>query len=495
MPWEKNGTPNTLNVTGDLLSVDDLTAQDTSVLLCHALNSGTIDINITFDDDTGSNYATRTSSDGGSDSTSTSRANLNTGGDAADSFHVYYTVNLANQEKLLTGDKVDLSSTGAGTAPQRREQTGKWVNTTDQFTSVEFDNAGAGSFVADSNLSILSDVPTIPETVGGWVELGRTTLGSAGDDITVSGLSDKRYYMYLINEIGTGSSGGNIQLGSGSVDGGSNYAYRYSSNGSTDATAASQTHIETRVGYASSLNTLDVGYVANLSDKEKLVQHFRVEQNTAGAANAPPRNIVVGKWDDDTDPLTVINNENDGSGDFSADSELVVLGWDPNDTHTGNFWEELASADLSGGASDTLDSGTFTAKKYLWIQIYTIGTNTEQQFRFNSDSGNNYASRRSFDGGTDDTTTSSSMTKINATGSAVGGCLCNCFVVNNATEEKLAIAHQVAVVTTGAGTAPPRSEAVFKWTNTTDQITSVQGINNSIGDFGTASIIKVWGAD
>jgi hypothetical protein len=31
--------------------------------------------------------------------------------------------------------------------------------------------------------------------VGGWVELGRTTLGSAGDSISVASLPDKRYYM------------------------------------------------------------------------------------------------------------------------------------------------------------------------------------------------------------------------------------------------------------------------------------------------------------
>ena len=38
---------------------------------------------------------------------------------------------------------------------------------------------------------------SIPAVAGGWVELGRTTLGSAGDDITVSSLADKRYYMIL----------------------------------------------------------------------------------------------------------------------------------------------------------------------------------------------------------------------------------------------------------------------------------------------------------
>jgi hypothetical protein len=43
--------------------------------------------------------------------------------------------------------------------------------------------------------------------VGGWVELGRTTLGSAGDTITVSSLADKRYYMVLMMQQGSGGNG------------------------------------------------------------------------------------------------------------------------------------------------------------------------------------------------------------------------------------------------------------------------------------------------
>jgi hypothetical protein len=33
--------------------------------------------------------------------------------------------------------------------------------------------------------------------VGGWVELGRTTLGSNGTTIDITSLADKRYYMVL----------------------------------------------------------------------------------------------------------------------------------------------------------------------------------------------------------------------------------------------------------------------------------------------------------
>jgi hypothetical protein len=38
----------------------------------------------------------------------------------------------------------------------------------------------------------------VTAVAGGWVELGRTTLGSAGDTNSVASLADKRYYMILM---------------------------------------------------------------------------------------------------------------------------------------------------------------------------------------------------------------------------------------------------------------------------------------------------------
>ncbi len=334
--------------------------------------------------------------------------------------------------------------------------------------------------------------PPPPGIVGGWKEAGRTTLGGLADRISVTGLPDKRYYMLLCNVLDDGGSLGARVTVNG--DNGSNYARRRSVDGAADTTNAPTTLYttnETALG-----DFLEVGYLANLSNKEKLLQLWDCSQQAVGSGTTPRRTEQVGKWTNTVDAVNRIDfAEANGIAEFKAASEVVILEWDPADTHTDNFWDELASADLSGGASDTLDSGSFTAKKYLWIQIYTIGTNTEQQFRFNSDSGNNYASRRSFDGGADTLTPSSDKTKINATGSAGAGCFCNCFVVNNSANEKLAIAQQVAAITAGSGAVPARSEAVFKWANTVDQITSVQGINNGVGDFGTASFIKVWGSD
>jgi hypothetical protein len=79
--------------------------------------------------------------------------------------------------------------------------------------------------------------------VGGWTELGRTTLGGAADQLDVSSLPDKRYYMYLHWVIPDTYVNPRLRLGNSSVDTGSNYARRMNENGGTDSTAASADHI------------------------------------------------------------------------------------------------------------------------------------------------------------------------------------------------------------------------------------------------------------
>ena len=333
-----------------------------------------------------------------------------------------------------------------------------------------------------------SSIP-ITATAGGWVELGRTTLGSAGDTISVGSLSDKRYYMFLLDKQVSGDSSFRLRLNS---DTGSNYARRYSINGAADTTATSQDSM-----YCSATQTYDelsVGYLANYSSKEKLVLGHTVSSDAAGAANDPVRSEFTGKWANTSNAVSTISAINAGSGDFDTGSELVVLGWDPSDTHTTNFWEELA--DVSGTNATTLSSGTITAKKYLWIQLYCDGnTSGAPILRFNSDSGSNYARRYSNNGGADSTSTSEDAIypyyQSNANPKFI-----NMFVINNQSNEKLVISHTIEQNTAGAGNVPFRNELVGKWANTSNQITNITFTDISAGSyFGTSSFIKVWGSD
>ena len=327
--------------------------------------------------------------------------------------------------------------------------------------------------------------------IGGWVELGRTTLGGTSDNISVSSLSDKRYYMVLGNTFASGIKRQTVRLNS---DTGSNYAYRFNQNGTGEGTGTSKTF-----GIAHGLNNtvpdFTVSYCSNLSTKEKLGISHSIDQSTASASNAPVRGEYVWKWTNTTDPIDEVTIHNPESGDFASGSEVVVLGWDPADTHTNNFWQELVSE------TEADPSVSFTAKKYLWVQMYlkASGASTNYKIRVGNstlDPDPNYAERRNGNGGTDSTATS--QTEINATPALMASgesMFINMFIVNNASNEKLGIAHYVTNDTgIGAANAPVRREQVFKWENTSNQIDIISAYTVG-GSSDSSSMIKVWGAD
>jgi hypothetical protein len=172
---------------------------------------------------------------------------------------------------------------------------------------------------------------------------------------------------------------------------------------------------------------------------------------------------------------------------FDLIDEHDVLGEDaPSEDKP--FWEVLASVN-GDGTSTTLSSGTITAKKYLWTQMYSDDT-TNAVMRFNSDSDPNYARRGSVDGASDFTvkpTTGSS--NLPSSNEAFG----NCFIINNASNEKLGISHGIDQGTAGAGTAPTRKEEVFKWANTSDSITNISWTKT--GNWSSSSFLRVLGHD
>lgn len=337
-----------------------------------------------------------------------------------------------------------------------------------------------------------ADFDGTPAVSGGWKELGRTTLGSAGDTISVASLADKRYYMILHSHLDNGTS---MRIGNRvNNDSSSAYAERRSADGGSDNTNVNATEINITDAVNTAENWLGVNYIANKSDKEKLQISHYVGQNSSGAGNAPKRTEVVSKFANTSDAIDRWDSVRiSGSGQSDTGSEVVVLGWDEDDTHTTNFWEELTSVELSS-AGDNLSSGTIIAKKYLWVQAFmkNTGGNTRLQMSFNNDTGNNIAERGSSNGGTDWTATSASET--NPMSATTDNIFINYFIINNSSNEKLGTGHIVRG-SGGAGTAPSRVENVFKWANTSSQITEIDIDNDQAGSFDSGSFIKVWGSN
>jgi len=219
-----------------------------------------------------------------------------------------------------------------------------------------------------------------------------------------------------------------------------------------------------------------------------------MSQNTAGASTAPGRQEQACKWSNTSNAINEIRL-NSGGGTYNSDSELVVLGWDPTDSHTNNFWEELASVEL-GSAGDNLSSGTFTAKKYLWIQYFlknTGGTINDRMTLNNISSGTPYAYRVSSNGGSDATLINQNEIQLHNVLRADRHFV-NMFIINDGTNEKLGIANFVQGNTAGAANVPDRREVVFKDSSAT-QITEIDIDNTGTGNYDVGSIIKVWGAD
>ncbi len=333
---------------------------------------------------------------------------------------------------------------------------------------------------------------------GGWKEVGRTTLGSANQEIDVTSLPDKKYYMVLLDSHGSANTAGTIRVkyndSTGTV-----YAGRWSENGASDGTYVNE--LSNFIGFHSEDTSpkFNISYIANLPSKEKLSINHAIEQNTAGAGNAPNRSEESAKWVETTNSISSIAYLVGATNTWNTNSEVVVLGYDPDDTHTDNFWTELASVELTS-TNTVLDSGTFTAKKYLWIQLFAKANTSLTSIggRYNGDTGNNYANRYSDNGGTDGTNTSQPIHTWTLGGNLASGetQFTNVFVINNASNEKLSICDTVEKGTSGAGTAPIRRETVGKWVNTTDQITQVQLVRtNTTGDFASGSFIKVWGSN
>ena len=278
-----------------------------------------------------------------------------------------------------------------------------------------------------------------------------------------------------------------------------NYSSRWSNSGGSEGTLVNYNRVH-QGGTTDEGAMFQVSNIANLAGKEKLVIGHEGQPRLAGAGTAPTRLEWVGKWANTSDAIHTINTWESGTGSYASGSETVILGYDPDDTHTDNFWEELTDKSWTSGNAITTD--TFTTKKYLWIQgWYTqSGTSGHNRFRVGNgtiDTGSNYSHNYSINGGTNANGTSlDNLWSVVGQGSDAGidRCFFNMFIINNASDNKFITGHNVWSQTDGAGTAPERTEYACKWANTSNQINIVEININGSGSF-SGGQIKVWGSD
>ena len=172
--------------TADTITVSGFTAKkNLKAQLFASGTGGTVNCNLTFNSDTGNNYAIRESINGGSDTTNVSQANTDnlTGTVTGDVFATVHILNEASKEKLFISEGLE-SASGAGNAPERKEMVGKWANTSAQITTIKANNGGTGSYSEGSELIV-------------W--------GSDGSaDITLSGALTNIVGGFIFEETNTG---------------------------------------------------------------------------------------------------------------------------------------------------------------------------------------------------------------------------------------------------------------------------------------------------
>ena len=157
-----------------------------------------------------------------------------------------------------------------------------------------------------------------------WGKAGSTTTTTTGDNVTVSGLSDNKFYMVLGHHLPSGNFRTTYRFNN---DSGSNYALRKSEDGGSENLTNNITDI-TLGNQDAAYDYFDVSYLVNISTEEKLMINVNMRNGGNGAGNAPNIVQAVGKWDNTSSVISRIDAVNDQGGSYASGSNNSVLGSD-----------------------------------------------------------------------------------------------------------------------------------------------------------------------
>lgn len=247
---------------------------------------------------------------------------------------------------------------------------------------------------------------------------------------------------------------------------------------------------------------------ANITDERTMVTVVAktVEVSTGGGINDENGNELV-KTSTTASAVNEVTVKNAATGnapqiqatggDTNVDLNLVPKGTGEV-TKNGNpidWWEEIGRTTLESTGS-TITVSSLPARRYLKIEITlqgSGGTVTNTGIRLNNDSGNNYSTRLSSNGGTDSTATSQD-TLLNPPGpTTTGKSFTVMEVINRTGVEKLAQV-ELMIASAGAGNAPDRRTYRSKWANTVSLIDRIDVIA-SANSFASGSEVVVLGHD
>lgn len=151
--WGEELTRIELSGAGDTINLASLPTKKFYRLILHAVSTGgTMRSGITFNGDTGPNYAGYTSDNFGAGSPTTNSSSINLFGSATAGveFAIVDISGTQSTEKLAISSGVRRGTAGAGNAPDSRNLVMKWANTADKINRITITNNGTGDYAIGS---------------------------------------------------------------------------------------------------------------------------------------------------------------------------------------------------------------------------------------------------------------------------------------------------------------------------------------------------------
>ena len=156
-----------------------------------------------------------------------------------------------------------------------------------------------------------------------WGKAGSDTLTASGDLMTITNLTASKFNVFLSHAIASGQT---EPVTTFNNDTSTNYAYRYTTDGSGNFTGSS-TSLFLYTG-SNTKDNLSLMYTFNIAGEEKLCIYWAVGANTAGAGTAPNRREFVGKWANTSAQITSLTVTDNGGAGFDTGSTLKIWGSD-----------------------------------------------------------------------------------------------------------------------------------------------------------------------
>ena len=162
-------------------------------------------------------------------------------------------------------------------------------------------------------------------------------------------------------------------------------------------------------------------------------------------------------------------------------------------------WKKDGTPDTLTSAGLNLDIPDLNGLKFMVLLWHTInsGTSYPRELTFDGNVNTDYAERLSRNGGTDTTAINQIDIITDAGGAGTGDQFSIGYWSNLAGEEKLGMFWTMVANTTGAGSAPDRSEHIGKMDTTTDSaaFTQVELEENGGGNYQIDSNLSALGTD